>query len=58
VRLRTEKTKGAGTRAACLTMTFKLVQSAQRRWNRLKGSTLLREVIDGIQFVDGIRHAA
>ena len=58
VRLRTEKTKGAGTRAACLTMTFKLVQSAQRRWNRLKGSTLLREVIDGIKFVDGIRHAA
>ena len=58
VRLRTEKTKGAGTRAACLTMTFKLVQSAQRRWNRLKGSTLLREVIDGIEFIDGIRHAA
>jgi transposase-like protein len=58
VRLRTEKTKGCGTRAACLTMTFKLVQSAQRRWNRLKGSALLREVIDGIQFIDGIRHAA
>jgi putative transposase len=58
VRLRTEKTKGAGTRAACLTMTFKLVQCAQRRWNRLKGSGLLREVIDGIQFIDGIRHAA
>jgi transposase-like protein len=58
VRLRTEKTKGAGTRAACLTMTFKLVQCAQRRWNRLKGSTLLREVIDGVEFIDGIRHAA
>jgi transposase-like protein len=58
VRLRTEKTKGAGTRAACLTMTFKLVQCAQRRWNRLKGSALLREVIDGIPFIDGIRHAA
>ena len=58
VRLRTAKTKGAGTRAACLTMTFKLVQCAQRRWNRLKGSALLREVIDGIPFIDGIRHAA
>ena len=58
VRLRTEKTKGCGTRAACLTMTFKLVQSAQRRWNRLKGSSLLREVIEGVPFVDGIRHAA
>jgi putative transposase len=58
VRLRTHKTKGCGTRAACLTMTFKLVQSAQRRWNRLKGSQLLRELIDGIRFVDGLRHAA
>ena len=58
VRLRTQKTKGSATRAACLTMTFKLVQCAQRRWNRLKGSTLLREVIDRIPFIDGIRHAA
>jgi transposase-like protein len=58
VRLRTQKTKGSGTRAACLTMTFKLVQCAQRRWHRLKGSSLMREVMDGIKFIDGIRHAA
>ena len=58
VRLRTDKTRGAGSRAACLTMTFKLVQCAQQRWNRLKGSALLREVTDGIRFVDGIRNAA
>jgi len=58
VRLRTEKTKGSGTRAACLTMTFKLVQCAQQSWNRLKGSALLREVIDKVPFIDGIRRAA
>ncbi len=32
VRLRTEKTKGSGTRIACLTMVFKLTQSASRHW--------------------------
>lgn len=32
VRLRTDKTKGTGTRVACLTMVFKLMESASRRW--------------------------
>jgi putative transposase len=58
VRLRTNKTKGSGSRIACLTMAFKLCQSAQRHWNRLQGWTLLREVIDGIRFIDGTRNAA
>jgi transposase-like protein len=31
-RLRTEKTKGSGRRVACLTMVFKLMKSASRRW--------------------------
>jgi len=55
VRLRTEKTKGTGTRVACLTMVFKLMQSASRRWRALNGSALLAEVIKGVLFVDGIR---
>jgi transposase-like protein len=55
VRLRTEKTKGSGTRQACLTMVFKLMESASRRWRALNGSTLLGDVIKGIVFVDGIR---
>jgi putative transposase len=58
VRLRTAKTKGCGTRQACLTMVFKLCQSAEKHWNKLKGSAMLREVSDGIVFVDGIRKAA
>jgi putative transposase len=53
VRLRTEKTKGAGTRLACLTMVFKLMESASRRWRALNGSPLLAEVIKGVVFVDG-----
>jgi putative transposase len=55
VRLRTEKTKGSGTRVACLTMVFKLMESASRRWRSLNGSPLLAEVIKGVVFVDGIK---
>jgi transposase-like protein len=58
VRLRTAKTKGCGSRQACLTMVFKLCQSAQKRWRKLNGCALLKEVSAGIEFVDGIRKAA
>jgi transposase-like protein len=55
VRLRTEKTKGTGTRQACLTMVFKLMESASRRWRALNGSPLLADVIRGVLFVDGVK---
>jgi transposase-like protein len=55
VRLRTEKTKGSGTRVACLTMVFKLMESASRRWRALNGSPLLAEVLKGVVFVDGVK---
>jgi putative transposase len=53
VRLRTEKTKGNGNREACLTMVYKLVQSASKRWRVLNGAKLIAEVIAGVVFVDG-----
>lgn len=55
VRLRTDKTKGTGTRVACLTMVFKLMESASRRWRALNGSSLLAAVIQGVVFVDGVK---
>jgi putative transposase len=58
VRLRTSKTKGAGSRSACLAMAFKLVESAQKRWRKLNGSTLLPDVIAGVIFKDGVKLAA
>ena len=58
VRLRTSKTKGGGSRAACLAMAFKLVQSAQNHWRKLNGSTLLPAVIPGVIFKDGTKIAA
>ena len=58
VRLRTAKTKGAGTRLACLTMVFKLMESASKHWRTLNRSTLLRDVSAGVVYVDGIKENA
>jgi len=58
VRLRTKRTKGCGSRTACLTMVFKLTQCAEKRWRRLNGKTLIPEVIGGVKFVDGIKEIA
>ena len=58
VRLRHRRTKGSGSRTACLTMVFKLVRAAEKRWRRLNGSALLPEVIRGVRFVDGIKELA
>jgi len=54
VRLRTTKTKGSGCRSACLTMVFKLMESASKKWRLLNGSPLLAKVIAGVRFVDGV----
>jgi transposase-like protein len=58
VRLRHRKTKGSGSRVACLTMVFKLMESASKTWRALNGSALVREVIAGVQFADGVKKAA
>ena len=55
VRLRHRRTKGNGSRLACLTMVFKLLQSASKRWRQLNGSNLLLDVIQGTRFIDGIK---
>jgi transposase-like protein len=58
VRLRTYKTKGCGSRQACLTMVFKLAKCAEKGWRKLCGHELVKEVQSGITFTDGIRRAA
>jgi putative transposase len=57
VRLRTNKTKGCGTRSACETMVFKLMESASKGWRKLNGALLLPEILQGMKFVDGIKVA-
>lgn len=55
VRLRTAKTRGCVARHTILAMVYKLGQSAQKRWRKLRGFRLLAEVIRGVQFKDGER---
>lgn len=55
VRLRHRRTKGSGSRVACLAMVFKLAEAASKKWRRLTGAELVRDVIDGVQFKDGVK---
>ena len=58
VRLRHRKTKGSGSRVACLTMVFKLMESASKTWRALNGSALARDVIAGVPYADGVKKQA
>jgi transposase-like protein len=55
VRLRHRRTKGNGSRTACLTMVYKLMESAAKHWRLLNGSKLLPDVIAGVMFTDGVK---
>jgi len=55
VRLRTDKTRGAVSKDTILPLVFKLVQSAQKRWLRIRGFRSIGDVIQGAQFKDGIK---
>ena len=53
VRLRTVKTRNAVSRTTILSMVFKLTQSAEKRWQKIRGFKLLADVIDGVEFING-----
>jgi putative transposase len=55
VRLRTDKTRGCVSQASLLSLVFKLVQSAQKRWLRIQKFDRLAQVIEGVKFTDGVR---
>jgi transposase-like protein len=55
VRLRTKRSRSCGNRDTTLSMVFKLLQSAQKRWKRIKGFDQLRLVVNNVQFRDGER---
>jgi transposase-like protein len=54
IRHRTDRTKGCLTRDGMLAMIYKLGQSAERSWRRLRGFEWLAKVVDGVKFSDGI----
>ena len=53
VRLRTEVTKGPGSRAAGLAMAFKLIEAAERRWRSVNAPHLVALVRAGATFDKG-----
>jgi len=55
VRHRTYKSKGAFSRKTILTMVFKLLESAEKNWRRLRGFNYLADVIQGVKFTNGKR---
>ena len=55
VRLRTHKTKGAGSRSAGLAMAYKLLDAAQARWRCVNAPHLVALVRARATFVDGIK---
>ena len=55
VRHRTKRTKGCLSRRTGLAMAFKLMMSAQRKWRKLDGQNRLPEIIQGVEFRDGLR---
>ena len=55
VRLRTDKTRGCVSQATILALVFKLIESAQKRWLRIRGFKHLGDVIEGAVFRDGIK---
>ena len=55
VRHRTKRTKGCLSRKTGLAMAFKLMMSAQKKWRKLDGRNRLPEIIQGVEFRDGLR---
>ena len=55
VRLRTKKARNCGSRDTTLAMVYKLMESAQKRWNKIKGFNLLTLVVNNVEFKDGVQ---
>lgn len=55
VRLRTSKSRNCGSRDTVLAMIFKLIQSVEKNWRRIKGFEKLQLVVDQVKFIDGIQ---
>jgi len=54
VRHRITRSKGCLSNKTALAMTFKLAQSAEASWNRLRGYNQLSKIIMGVKFKDGV----
>ncbi|PRZ44834.1 mutator family transposase [Paraburkholderia fungorum] len=54
VRHRTSRARNCLSRATFLGMAFKLVESAEQSWRRIRGAERIEQLLKGIPFEDGI----
>ena len=52
---RTKRTQGCLSRDGILHMMFELGQSAEKTWRKLRGFAHLADVIEGVNFINGIK---
>ncbi len=55
VRHRTKKSKNCLSRTTALACVFKLCLEAEKRWKRLNGANKIADVINFVQYKDGVR---
>lgn len=53
VRLRTKKTRGAGSRKAAFAMAYKLLTSAEKRWRQINAVDEIPHLLNGVQYING-----
>jgi putative transposase len=58
LRHRTKRVKGAFSRESALSMMLQLALEAKQRWHRIAGVELLGQLIEGVNFKDGIAQLA
>lgn len=58
IRLRTAKPRGCISRQTALALVYKLSRCAEESWRKLQGFNRLGQVIQGVQFVNGVRGGA
>lgn len=54
VRHRSKQCKGAFTQTSAMTLIFKLIQAAEKRWRKIDGFEYIAKIITGTRFQDGI----
>jgi transposase-like protein len=54
IRHRTTRSKGCLSNKTALAITFKLAQSAETNWHRLRGYNQLPKIIMGVKLNDGV----
>ena len=52
--MRTKSTKGAGNEKTAVTMAFKLMTEAEKKWRKIKGLEDLKHLVAGARFKDGV----